>query len=66
MSEAGREFLAALRKRIGDAKLPSKVDDIIKANGGGLSRLHEESAQAYEDLMMFANSAKQEMLAGTG
>lgn len=62
LSEAAAEFVASLRKRIGEARLPSRIDDLIKANNAGLGRLKEESAQAYGDLMRFASVTKDEML----
>lgn len=66
LAEAGREFFHGITGRIVSAKLPSKVDDIIKANSGGLSRLHEDSEPAYVYVMQLANYTKQEMLVGQG
>jgi DNA recombination protein Rad52 len=63
LSEAAREFIATLRKRISDAKLPSKIDDLIKANGNSLARLREDSEPAYADVMAFATITKNELFA---
>lgn len=62
LSDAAREYVANMRKRISAAGLPSKIDKIVQDNANSLARLKGESAAAYDDLIAFSNVTKNELL----